>query len=264
MNSFLHLFGKYDRIVCGPDSPVHSASKTISCMHFEILVEDASGKLMLEQIVPKILGPKGKPHKYRIINIQELKHRVMMQRSPRDRKKLLPWDTILLQTLTSQLAAYGRSFYKKNSVVIVIVDLDYHQRETFQQTLERCFVGHRPSPDGAVCLAVEEGEAWLLGDLSAVRHAYPLAKEYVLSSYEQDSICGTWEFLADAIFRGGSERLTELGYPHIGREKCKWAESIGQYVDVDRNRSPSFINFRDVLRRLMLKPLVDEYAEDVD
>ena len=220
-------------------------------MHFEILVEDASGKLMLEQIVPKILGAKGKPHKYRIINIQELKHRVMADRS-RERTPLPPWDTILLQTLTSQLEAYGRSLYKKNGVVIVIVDLDFHKRDSFQKKIEQCFVGYHPAPKGSVCLAVEEGEAWLLGDLSAVRRAYPLAKEYVLNSYEQDSVCGTWEYLADAIFRGGSERLAELGYPHIGREKCQWAENIGQYVDVDRNQSPSFIRFRDTLRRLMI------------
>ncbi len=35
-------------------------------MHFEILVEDASGKIALESILEKILGPNGKDHTYKI------------------------------------------------------------------------------------------------------------------------------------------------------------------------------------------------------
>ncbi len=31
-------------------------------MHFEILVEDASGKIALESILGKILGPNGQDH----------------------------------------------------------------------------------------------------------------------------------------------------------------------------------------------------------
>jgi len=36
-------------------------------MHFEILVEDASGKISLESILEKILGPNGQDHTYKII-----------------------------------------------------------------------------------------------------------------------------------------------------------------------------------------------------
>ncbi len=216
-------------------------------MYFEILVEDASGKIMLEHLVPKILGPKGKPHRYRIVNIQELKHRVMSQ-MPRHLARTLPWDTILFQTLTLQLKAYGKTLPRKNGVVVVVVDLDYRDEAAFQTQLEDLFRACDPAPDGFVRLAVEEGEAWMLGDMDAIRHAYPFAREYVLQSYEQDAICGTWERLADAVFRGGSERLAEIGYPQIGREKCHWSDNIAQYMDVDANSSPSFQRFRDSLR----------------
>ncbi len=90
-----------------------------------------------------------------------------------------------------------------------------------------------------------------MGDAAAIRRAYPLVKEYVLSSYEQDSICGTWEQMADAVFHGGSERLTAVGYPWIGREKCRWADNIGQYMDVNENSSPSFVVFRELLKRFI-------------
>jgi hypothetical protein len=219
-------------------------------VHFEILVEDASGKMLLEHLVPRILGPKGKPNKYRIVNIQELKYRVMAK-MPRRLAKTLPWDTILFQTLTIQLKAYGKSLPRKNGVVIVVVDLDYRNFETFYKQLESLFSKCNPIPAGGIRLAVEEVEAWLLGDLEAVRRAYPFANEFVLKNYKQDSICGTWEWLADAIFHGGSERLTEIGYPQIGREKCQWADNIGQYMSIESNRSPSFQAFRNLLKQFI-------------
>jgi hypothetical protein len=219
-------------------------------VYFEILVEDASGKLLLEHLVPKILGPKGKPNKYRIVNIQELKYR-MMARMPRHLARTLPWDTILFQTLTIQLKAYGKSLPRKNGVVIIVVDLDYRDFKTFYNQLNALFSMGEPIPAGRVRLAVEEVEAWLLGDPKAIYRAYPFANEFVLKNYQQDSICGTWEWLADAIFRGGSERLTEIGYPQIGREKCQWADNIGQYMTVDANQSPSFQAFRDLLRQFI-------------
>ena len=217
-------------------------------MHFEILVEDASGKALLEQIVPKILGPKGKPNPYRIVNIQELKYR-MMATLPRKDARTLPWDVILAQTLAIQLRAYSKAFVRKNAVIVIVVDVDRRHIESFRQKLEDVFHTNATNVEGGIRLAVEEIEAWILGDPVAVRRAYPLAKEYVLTGYVQESICGTWEVLADALFHGGSERLTEIGYPLIGREKHRWAENIGQYMDMDKNHSPSFRAFCDLLRR---------------
>jgi hypothetical protein len=199
--------------------------------------------------VPKIIGPKGKPNPYRIINIQELKHRVM---AAMDRRlaRTLPWDVILFQTLSIQLRAYAKSVTNEHFSVIVVVDLDRHNERQFRDELEAIFCTPKPLLKGGVCLAVEEGEAWILGDTEAILHAYPFAEKYILKSYQQDSICGTWEVLADAIFNGGSERLAEIGYPGIGREKHRWAENIAQYMDVQKNQSPSFQTFRKLLLRL--------------
>jgi len=211
-------------------------------VHFEILAEDASGKALLEQVVPKILGPKGKPNQYRIVNIQELKYRVMAT-LPRKQARTLPWDAILCQTLAIQLRAYSKALARRNGVVVIVVDLDYRHLEHFQHKLEETFQKNAPNLAGGVRLAIEEIEAWILGDLAAVRRAYPLMKEYILKSYEQDAVCGTWEVLADAVFHGGSERLVEIGYPQIGREKCHWAENIGQYMDVHTNQCRVSVSF---------------------
>ena len=229
-------------------------------MQFEILVEDASGKIMLESIVPRIIGPKGRPHKYRIINIQELKHRTMA-RMPRHLAKTLPWDDILFETLRRQLKGYGLSLRHGKGAVVIVVDADWHDPVAFREQLERLAEPLDPKPQVLVRLAVEEGEAWLLGDPEAIVEAFPFAKRYVLEQYEQDSECGTWEWLADAIYKGGSDRLTAVGYPEIGRVKCLWAKQITPFLDLEANRSPSFQAFYQGLRELVEvdKPL----AEDV-
>jgi hypothetical protein len=93
-------------------------------------------------------------------------------------------------------------------------------------------------------------EAWLLGDRTAITTAYPRAKTKILNKYRQDSICGTWELLADAIHKGGAAALKKEGWPAPGRAKCKWAKKIAPHIDVDANRSQSFGVFRDGVRKL--------------
>jgi hypothetical protein len=105
-------------------------------------------------------------------------------------------------------------------------------------------------PEAYFCIAVEEGEAWFLGDLEAIKIAYPKAKSAVLNAYVNDSICGTWEKLADAIFSGGAKKLTQLGGQAVGVEKMAWAKKISPYMKIDTNQSPSFCYFRDKMRYL--------------
>ena len=107
-----------------------------------------------------------------------------------------------------------------------------------------------PRPETLFRIAIEETEAWLLGDRNALRAAYPGAKNAVLNGYVQDSICGTWEVLADAIHRGGATRLRRAGYPLAGKVKCEWARRIASRMDVNQNNSMSFRAFRDGVRAL--------------
>ena len=86
-------------------------------------------------------------------------------------------------------------------------------------------------------------EAWLLGDRAALRKAYPDARENVLQNYIQDSICGTWELLADAVYPGGSRKLKSLPYGETGRMKEEWAVHIARFMDFRNNASPSFQEF---------------------
>ncbi len=84
----------------------------------------------------------------------------------------------------------------------------------------------QPEARTQFCLAIEEGEAWLLGDLDAVRTAYPGARKAVLDEDVSDSRCGTWEVLADAVYPGGCTELI-----------CKGRQSLT--APPDTHTSPS-------------------------
>lgn len=99
-------------------------------------------------------------------------------------------------------------------------------------------------------LAMEEIESWLLGDRQAVLNAYPVAKAAVLDSYKQDSTCGTWALLADAVHAGGARSLEKQPYSVVGKLKSEWAIHITQHMDPGRNVSPSFRKFVEGLQKL--------------
>ena len=213
-------------------------------MHFEVLVEDRSGKEALEIMMEKILGANSPEHSWRIISYKG------SGRIPKDLRGVTdPRKRILLDQLPSRLRGYGKSLDSWSSV-LVVVDLDARDCMAFKRELLDVLDACYPRPSTLFRIAIEEGEAWLLGDLDAVRAAYPNAKDSVLNGYEQDSICGTWEVLADAVHSGGAARLKATGYPELGIAKCEWAQRIALHMDMDKNRSKSFQVFRDGVRNL--------------
>lgn len=214
-------------------------------MHFEVLIEDASSSIALKSILESILGSNGQNHSWRLHSYRGL------GRIPKGLNgKIDPQKRILLNNLPKALRGYGKSLQHSSQAVIVVVDLDTRDCMKFKQELLNVLVACKPKPNVLFRIAIEESEAWLLGDRNAVKTAYPGARDSVLNMYMQDSICGTWERLADAIYQGGSAKLKERGWPDIGQAKCEWAQEIAPHMDVDNNRSKSFQVFRDGVRKL--------------
>ena len=213
-------------------------------MRFEVLVEDKSGSITIDIVLGKILGKNGAEHCWTMRSFKGLGH------IPRNlRGATNPRNQKILHNLPRLLRAYGKSLDDASSV-IVVVDLDdrdcINAKQDLLSTLAPC---HR-CPRTLFRIAIEEMEAWLLGDRDAVTAAYPQADTQVLNTYAQDSICGTWEVLADAVHPGGAEDLKKKGYPAAGIAKCEWATKIAPHMVVERNRSPSFRAFVDGVRRL--------------
>lgn len=197
---------------------------------------------MLETLVPRILGPR---HSFRVIAYKGV------GRIPRGMKgEIDAAKRILLDRLPSLLRGYGHSLAHSSAAVIVVRDLDQRCLKAFRAELQAILDTCHPRPQTGFCIAIEEGEAWLLGDLAAVRSAYPKAREQVLRDYANDAICGTWEVLADAVYPGGSAKLKAQGHHAVGAEKSRWAEAISRRMEPSTNRSPSFDYFRSKLCEL--------------
>ena len=196
-------------------------------MHFQYLVEDQSGAALIRILMQKIveLYPnatydcKG----FRGIGGFTRKNTIKETKTGK-----------LLNDLATYLRGFDRSLQSFPSVIIVVLDSDDHDVQQFRSELEAVAMQNMIKIDHVFCLAVEEIEAWLLGDRHALLSAYPHAKMHVLNTYVQDSICGTWEVLADAVYPGGTwEVLADAVYPggtsKLSREHASFIE-IGRSI----------------------------------
>lgn len=206
-------------------------------MHFEILVEDRSGSIMLENIIAKISVSLPLDLTYRIhaySGLGKLPKNLTKDNNPQKRA--------LLSKLPMLLRGYGRSS-DDNSAVVIVMDCDKNDCKILKNELNQVLHACTIPPKTAFCIAIEEMEAWLLGDRKALLAAYPYAKTSILDGYLQDSICNTWELMADAITKEMSRGLKKKGYPEIGIRKCEWAERISPNMNIQNNISPSFQHF---------------------
>lgn len=219
-------------------------------MHFDILVEDISGMRAIDILVPNIVD-LSQGHSFTVHPYKGVGQIPKGMNSAVDASKRQ-----LLNNLPKLLKGYGRTHTGYGSgyqaVIVVVVDLDDKCMHEFRNELLSIWDACDPKPNVKFCFAVEEGEAWFLGDISAIKSAYPRAKDSVLNSYSSDSICGTWEVLADAIHLGGSTKLKKEGWVETGRAKSEWAVNISPHMDVNNNISPSFCYFRDSLKALVV------------
>lgn len=214
-------------------------------MHIEILVEDSSGEKLLQVLLPRLVGPQGDPHTWRLRAYKGI-GRIPQGLVP----KTDPVKRILLDRLPKLLRGYGKT--PGIDAIVVVLDNDKRNCSEFLAELKKAAADAcNPVPTTLFRLAIEEIESWYFGDQEALLAAYPRAKQNVLGRYIQDSACGTWELLADAVHLGGSAAIKKAGWPLPGQVKHEWAQKIGPLMEPDRNVSPSFGKLRDGLRRLV-------------
>lgn len=207
-------------------------------MYFYFLVEDLSGAELIKILMRKIASStsdvyydcksfKGIGHLPKVNTKEEVKN---------------AGSKMLLNRLPQYLKGLNNSLQDFPSAIVVVLDNDNRDTEVFRTELEDVAVQCGITVDHVFCIAVEEIEAWLLGDEAAIFAAYPKARLKVLRSYSQDSICGTWEILADAVYPGGLAKLRKTG-DNPGMLKSEWAKNIGKHMDLQNNKSRSFNQF---------------------
>ncbi|NVO83474.1 DUF4276 family protein [Hymenobacter terrestris] len=200
-------------------------------MHIEFLLEEESAKAALDILLPKLLPPGATwacfPHRGK---------------------------TDLFQRLPGRLKTYARQLpHQPDLRVVILMDADTDCRRR-KSELEKIVADGglltktTAGPGQPFCiltrLAVQELEAWFLGDRAAIQAAYPRVRPQHFGGLgnDPDAIADTWETLWRVLQQGK--------YYLVGKAKVEWAETIAPHLDPDRNQSPSFQYFRQGLTHL--------------
>jgi hypothetical protein len=193
-------------------------------MHIEFLLEEESAEAALNILLPKLLPAGTTWHCY--------PHR---------------GKTDLFQRLPGRLKTYARQFLHQPDLRVVVLmdaDTDCHRRKA---ELEKVVADEglltKTTAAGRhfrvlTRLAVQELEAWFLGDREAIQAAYPRVRPQHFGGLDTnpDAIADTWETLWRVLQEGS--------YYKAGKAKVEWAETITPHLEPDRNRSASFQYFR--------------------
>jgi len=200
-------------------------------MHVEFLVEEPSAEAALANVVPRIVGT-------------DATFKIHPHNGKRD----------LLAKLPDRLAGYA-PWLPQDWRIVVLIDEDRQACRDLKQELERAARraglvtwSANKSPLARVLnrLAVEELEAWFFGDVDALRSAFPRVSPSLANRAafrDPDAIRGgTWEALERVLKR--------VGYYPGGLLKTDASRRISEHMIPERNRSRSFVVFRDALRQM--------------
>ena len=130
-------------------------------MHFQFLIEDQSSAVLIEIIMEKISskneGITFNCKFFKGIGGFTKKNTVKETKSGK-----------LLNDLATYLRGFNKSLQNIPAVIIVVLDNDTRNTKAFLAELTRVAQQNMIYMDHVFCIAVEEVEAWLLGDEEAV------------------------------------------------------------------------------------------------
>lgn len=202
----------------------------MTTLHLEVLVEEESMERALRHLLPKIVG--------------DLEPSIKVFRGKVD----------LLRKLPLLLRGYANWFTGQQRL-LVVVDRDDDDCHELKNQLESAAltaglsVCHATLQQPGVVLnriVIEELEAWFIGDVAALRKAYPQVPASLGSKSkfrDPDAIVETWEALEKV--------LRDAGHHKAGLKKIGLAEDVAPHLDLDANRSHSFRTFVSGVRFLI-------------
>lgn len=202
-------------------------------MHVEFLVEEPSAQAALEVLLPRLL-PAGCAFRVR----------------PFEGWQDLPGD---LRTL---LRGYHRRILREGETdlrVVILLDGDgicaRRKASVEEKVAEAGLLTRRTAGPGQpfhvlTPIAVQELEAWWLGDRAAIMAAYPnvKAQHFKGVARDPDSLPKPNETLWAVLKQGR--------YFAAGKRKSQWAAAISRHLDPARNDSASFRYFCEGLAAL--------------
>jgi hypothetical protein len=208
-------------------------------MRLHILVEGPAEEALLRSWLPRFLPPG---HDFRLI---PHRGKGRLSRDPHQVPDFRRQG--LLDQLPAKLRAYGRVLDPRTDRLLVLVDADSDDCRELKGRLLEALASCDPQPYVLFRLAIEETEAFYLGDPGSIRKAFPSAKLGKIKNYVPDSVCGAWELFGEVIAAAGEDKVS-------------WAESMAPHLGTawkgnGANRSPSFQQLCQGLLRLSGEPL---------
>ncbi len=192
-------------------------------MRVEILVEELSAKAALQVLLPQLL-PAGCTFRFVVFNgCQDL-----------------------LGQMKQVLTGYANRITKQGQAdlrVVVLLDADAkcvdRKRALEAEAAAAGLITKTTAGAGARFyvlnrIAVNELEAWLLGDRAAIQAAYPRIHPPHFKGMERNP---------DIMLKSSAELLNLLrkgGYFMAGKQKQRWAADIAAKMDIRHNTSTSF------------------------
>jgi len=200
-------------------------------MHVLFFIEEPSAEAALANLLPQLLPEQST---FQMIVFQG--------------------KTDLLNNLAARLRGYA-AWLPQDWRIVVLVDEDRQDCFQLKAQLEEVaraagLISKSRAAGGRFQIlnriAVEELEAWFLGDIEALRRVYPRLPANLAQRQkfrDPDRVPGgTWETL-EAV-------LQSCGYHPAGYPKMSAAQHISLYMQPDRNRSHSFQVFCQGLQAL--------------
>ncbi len=204
-------------------------------MTIHLLVEGPAERALLERWVPRLLKTgevRVHPHQGK----GALPHDLGAAPDPKRRG--------LLDLLPATLRGFAGAAHAGAHRILVLVDADNDNADALLASITEAATEVAPHLPVTVRMAVEETEAFYLGDLSGMSRAFPDADMKRARAYEPDSIVGTWELFGAIVGDGGGNKVA-------------WAEAMGPVLTTrpGHSRSPSFKELVRGLRELLPAPL---------
>lgn len=201
-------------------------------MQIDFLVEEISAKAALDHLLPRLLP--GHLCRVRVFE---------------------GWQDLLGQ-LKALLQGYHKRIFREGQTelrVVVLLDGDgicVRRKAALEaKAREAGLLTKTAASPGQVFhvlnrIAVQELEAWWLGDRDAIMTAYPGVKPHHFKGTERES---------DAPLKPNDVLwgvLKQGRYSLAGKQKTQWATNISQHLDLEQNTSVSFQVFRQGLAAL--------------
>ena len=205
-----------------------------SRMTIHVLVEGPSERAFLDHWAPRLLPGyvvRVHPHQGK----GALPGTIQARPNPKMRG--------LLDQLPAKLRGFAEALNPHADAVLVLLDADNDDVTALRDSILAVVQACAPQLPVRISIAVEETEAFYLGDLRALQHAYPAANMGTARAYIPDSICGTWELFGQIV---GDD----------GGNKVAWAEAMGPQITTQpaQSRSMSFRALINSLQALLPAP----------